>query len=99
MVRSVNHIKCETNNKLTKLNQSLNCRNYGVYVANWANCNAQYVGQTKNEFSVRWSDHRHAWKKFDISAQNDSTALLRHYNSNHNLYSHVTLVCHSHTIC
>ena len=25
------------------------------------------------------------WKKFDISTQNDSTALLQHYKSNHNL--------------
>ena len=85
MVKSVNYIKCEKNNRQVKLNQSLNCRNYGIYVANCVNCNAQYVGQTKNKFSVRWNNHRHTWKKFDISTQNDSTALLQHYKSNHNL--------------
>ena len=73
------------NNRQVKLNQSLNCRNYGIYVANCVNCNAQYVGQTKNKFSVRWNNHRHTWKKFDISTKNDSTALLQHYKSNHNL--------------
>ena len=54
MVKSVNYIKCEKNNRQVELKQSLNCRNYGIYVANCVNCNAQYVGQTKNKFSVRW---------------------------------------------
>ena len=30
-------------------------------------------------------NHRHTWKKFDILTQNDSTALLQHDKSNHNL--------------
>ena len=85
MVRSENYIKCEKSNRLVKLNQSFNRRNYGIYAANCVNCNAQYLGQTKDKFSVRWNNHRHTWEKFDISTQNDSTALLQHYKSNHNL--------------
>ena len=46
-VRNVNYIKCEKTNRPVKLNQSSNCRNYDIYVANCVNCNAQYVGQTK----------------------------------------------------
>ena len=39
MIKSVNYIKCEKNNRQVKLNQSLNC-------------NAQYVGQTKINFRL-----------------------------------------------
>ena len=50
MVRKVNRIKCK------KTIDWLNCRNYGNYVANCVNCSAQYVGETKNKFSVRWNN-------------------------------------------
>ena len=39
-------------NRLVQLNQPLNCKNYGIYVANCVNCNAQYVGQTKINFRL-----------------------------------------------
>ena len=43
----------------------------------------QYVGQTKNKFSVRWSAHRTNWKKFKFEENNDRAALLKHYANYH----------------
>ena len=52
--------------KQIKLWQNLNCKNYGIYVAQCEICQKQYVGQTKNTFSTRWNTHRAVWKKFDL---------------------------------
>jgi len=37
------------------LNQNLTCANFGIYAATCVICHEQYVGQTKNKFSKRWS--------------------------------------------
>ena len=37
-----------------KLNQSLTCADFGIYVATCVICHEQYVGQTSNKFSKRW---------------------------------------------
>ena len=39
----------------------------------------QYVGQTKNKFSVRWTAHRSNRNKFKFKEINDKVALLKHY--------------------
>ena len=67
-----------TKGKQIKLWQNLNCKNYGIYVAQCKICQKQYVAQTKNTFSTRWNTHRAVWKKFDLSDNNDKSALLRH---------------------
>ena len=72
-----------TKGKQIKLWQNLNCKNYGIYVAQCEICQKQYVGQTKNTFSTRWNTHRAVWKKFDLSDNNDKSALLRHYANCH----------------
>ena len=74
-------------NKSIKIKPNLNCKSYGIYAAICIRCGENYVGQTKNNFSIRWNQHRHNWKKFksnfstgDIS---DESALFRHYYLKH----------------
>jgi len=45
------------------LNQNLTCGNYGIYVATFVLCHEQYVAQTKNKFSKRWSADRSNWNR------------------------------------
>ena len=45
------------------LNQSLTCADYGIYVAACVLCHEQYVGQTKNKFSKKWSAHSNNWNR------------------------------------
>ena len=52
-------------------------------MAECQNCNVQYVRQTKNEFSVRWTAHRLNWNKFKFEENNDKAALLKHYANYH----------------
>ena len=49
--------------KKIKLKSNLNCKSSGIYVALCTNCDSNYVGQTKNSFSIRWSAHRAIWNK------------------------------------
>ena len=56
MVQHTKVIRCNT--KYLNLKQKLNCKNYGIYVAQFKNCNMQYVGKTKNKLSVCWTAHR-----------------------------------------
>jgi len=56
MVPRVSQIMSKT--KTFPLNQNLTCPNYGIYVATCVLCHEQYVGQTKNKYSKRWSAHR-----------------------------------------
>ena len=74
-------IRCKT--KYLNLKQILNCKNYGIYVVECKNCNMQYVGQTKNKFSVRWSTPRMNRNKFKFEENNDRAALLKHYANYH----------------
>ena len=50
-------------NKTFPLNQKLTCANHGIYVATCVICHEQYVEQTKNKFSTRWSSHRSNWNR------------------------------------
>ena len=73
-------------NKTFPLNQKLTCANHGIYVATCAICHEQYVGQTKNKFSMRWSSHHSKWNRpnceFDENNK-DKVALLRHFSESH----------------
>ena len=83
MVATARQIQSKRGN--FSLRESLSCTNYGVYVATCCICHEQYVGRTKNRFSVRWTAHRNSWKTFDISAKGDKAALLKLYNLCHPL--------------
>ena len=71
--------------KTFKLNQSLTCADFGIYVATCVICHEQYVGHTSNKFSKRWSAHRSNWNKQDCKTDSDKDqmALSRHYSENH----------------
>jgi len=76
-------------------------------------CREQYVGQTSNKFSKRWSAHRSNWNKQDCKTDSDKDqmALWWHYSENHGTINKpplheaytVTFVkqpsCHSLDIC
>ena len=99
-----------TKTKTFKLNQSLPCADFGIYVATCVICHEQYVGQTSNKFSKRWSVHRSNWKKQDCKTDSDK-ALSWHYSENHGttnkppLHKAYTITfveqpsCHSLDIC
>jgi len=68
------------------LNQTLTYANHGIYVAICVVCHKQYVGQTKNKFSTRWSSHSSNWNRpnCEIDEYNkDKVALLRHFSEFH----------------
>ena len=69
MVQHTEVIRCKT--KYLNLKQKFNCKNYRIYVAEYKNCDMQYVGQTINKFSVRLTVHRSNWKKFKFEENND----------------------------
>ena len=48
-----NDLQLLTKTKTFKLNQSLTCADFGIYVATCVICHEQYVGQTSNKFSKR----------------------------------------------
>ena len=111
MVPNVSQLLTKT--KTFKLNQSLTCANFGIYVATCVICHEQYFGQTSNKFSNRWSAHRSNWNKQDCKTDSDKNqmALSRHYSDNHGTINKpplheaytVTFVeqpsCHSLDIC
>jgi len=73
-------------NKTFPLNQKLTCANHGIYVATCVMCHEQYVGQTKNKFSTRWSSHRSNWNRpnWEIDENNkDRVALSQHFSDSH----------------
>ena len=63
-----------------KLTQRLSCANYGIYVATCLLWKEQYVGQTKNKFSVTWIAHRNNWHK---STGKEEGALIKHHTMKH----------------
>ena len=70
-------------NKTFPLKQKLPCANHGIYVASCVICHEQYVEQTKNKFSTRWSSHRSNWNRpnCEIDENNkDKVALLQHFS-------------------
>ena len=66
----------------------MNCKSYGIYVALCTSCDSNYIGQTKNSFSIRWSAYRANWKKlktkFNVKDLSEESALYRHYYNKHN---------------
>ena len=102
-----------TKTKTFRLIQSLTCADFGIYVATCVICHEQYVSQTSNKFSKRWSAHRSKWNKqyCKTDRDKDQMALSRHYSENHGTINKpplhetytVTFVeqpsCHSLDIC
>ena len=79
MVPNVSQLLTKT--KTFKLNQSLTCADFGIYVATCVICREQNVGQTSNKFSKRWSAYRSNWNKqyCKTDSDKDQMALSRHY--------------------
>jgi len=69
MVPNVSQLLTKT--KTFKLNQSLTCEDFGIYVVTCVICHEQYVGQTSSKFSKRWSAHRSNWNKQDCKTDSD----------------------------
>ena len=67
MIPNVSHLLTKT--KTFKLNQSLTCEDFGIYIATCVICHEQYVGQTSNKFSRRWSAHCSNWNKQDCKTE------------------------------
>jgi len=65
MVLSTSVLKTPSNKPQSNLRQILNCKNFGIYVAQCRICEKQYVGQTMNSISTRWNSNRLFWKKSD----------------------------------
>ena len=64
------------------LEQNLTCADYGVYTTTCKLCSEQYVGQTVNKFSKRWTTHRSQWKA-NTQQKNDNAALRLHFANFH----------------
>ena len=73
------------NGKIFALKQTLDCSNYGIYVATCRLCHKQYIGQNINKFSKRWCHHRFIWNQFKYDNIDDKAALLHHYHTFHRL--------------
>ena len=73
------------NGKIFSLKQTLDCSNYGIYVATCGLCHKQYVGQTINKFSKRWCHHRFIWNQFKYDNIDDKATLFHHYHTLHRL--------------
>jgi len=87
MVPCVSQVMSKT--KTFPLNQNLTCANYGIDAATCVICHKQYVGQTKNKFSKRWSSHgshRSNWNRPNCEIDKndkDKVALSWHYSVFH----------------
>ena len=82
MVISTSFITTENNKKLF-LTQRLTCDNYGIYAAQCQLCHQIYIGQTKNKFSIRWTNRRTFWKNNNTQNHTDKAALLLHFHNHH----------------
>ena len=71
------------NGKIFALKQTLDCSNYGIYVATYRLCHKKYMGQTINKFSKRWCHYRFIWNQFKYDNIDDNPALLHHYHTFH----------------
>jgi len=71
--------------KTFPFNQNLTCANYSIYVATCVICHEQYVGQTMNKFSKRWSSHRRNCNRPNCKNDKDEVALSRHYSVFHGI--------------
>ena len=73
------------NGKIFELKQTLDCSNYGIYVAICRLYHKQYIGQTINKFSKRWCHHRFIWNQFKYVNIDDKAAFLHNYHTFHRL--------------
>ena len=85
MVHQTSTITAANGKKIFAIKQTLDCSNYGIYVATCRLCHKQYVGQTINKFSKRWCHHRFIWNQFKYDNIDDKAALLHHYHTFHRL--------------
>ena len=83
MVMDTEHIKTK-DGKIFKLKQQLNCKNYGIYVAQCTTCQETYTGQTVTPFSKRWTAHRRTWKKIANKTNNTNKANNKNDGNNNN---------------
>ena len=60
------------------LKQNLTCIDYGIHVATCKLFSEQYVEQTVNKFSKRWTTHRSQWKT-NTQQKNYNAALRLHF--------------------
>ncbi|MEC8567887.1 MAG: GIY-YIG nuclease family protein, partial [Pseudomonadota bacterium] len=81
MVNSATSITSMKGKSFT-IKRSLNCSDWGIYVATCAVCSHQYVGQTSTKFSARWNTHRATWRH-GAEDEGDKAALLKHFKKNH----------------
>ena len=63
--------------------QRLTCANYGTYAAQCKLCHQIYLGQTKNKFSIIWTNHCTFWKSKKTQNYTDKAALLLHFHNYH----------------
>lgn len=89
MVKEGNTIE-RKDGKRFRIEESLNCKDHGIYVAKCKICQEVYVGQTINKFSVRWNGHRAEWKEMMTKKEGarreksgDGYALYLHYKTQH----------------
>ena len=82
MVISTSFITTENNKKLF-LTQHFTCDNYGIYAVQCKLCHQIYIGQTKNKFSIRSTNHRTFWKNNNTQNHTDKAALLLHFHNHH----------------
>ena len=73
------------NDTIFALKQTLNCSNYGIYVATCRLRHKQYIGQTINKYLKRWCHHKFIWNQFKHYNIDDKAALLHHYHTFHRL--------------
>ena len=70
MVLETNNIKLRNGNTI-RLNQQLNCKDYGIYGGQCKICREVYVGQSRNKFSERWNSHRYNWNLMTNNTKTD----------------------------
>ena len=85
MVIETQKIVSKTNGRSYSIKQHLTCKSYGNYVAPCLieNCGHQYVGQTKNEYRLRWNGHRQKLTKNILDDQKGEAALNKHFVKYH----------------
>ena len=52
--------------RTVKLKPNLTCKSFGVYAALCTKCNSSLVGQTKINFSSKWTSHWSNWNKLKL---------------------------------
>ena len=53
--------------KTINMKPNLNCKSYDIYVAICTRCDSNYVGQTENSFSTKYTAHRFNWNRSKLN--------------------------------